>query len=99
MSRKKVLALVEPQVITAYKNGVSLKTLATMYECSVGTIRNTLLRNEVKMRPQGRSASNGNNTVEGVVREQRVGDSNEESPPPSDSYDSRDTTQDKVRIF
>lgn len=54
----------ETLVVDAYNNGMTIKKLAEFYECSTGTIRNTLIRQGVTRRPRGRSkvnnANNGN---------------------------------------
>jgi len=40
-------------IINAYNNGSTLRDLAVVYECSVGTIRNLLLKEKIVLRPKG----------------------------------------------
>jgi intein-encoded DNA endonuclease-like protein len=51
---RKKLALVMNLVVEGYKNGATLRELATIYECAPGTIRNLLLTNNVDLRKRGR---------------------------------------------
>ena len=51
--RRKVLDLVESQVIEGYRNGLTLRDLAKMYEVSAGTVRNLLVGASVPLRTRG----------------------------------------------
>lgn len=42
------------QVVEGYKNGATLKELASLHEVSSGTIRNCLVSNGVSLRARGR---------------------------------------------
>lgn len=57
--RSKLLTLVESQVIEGYKNGMDLRELAALYDCSPGTIRNALIDNDIPLRPRGRKRKQG----------------------------------------
>lgn len=50
----KKLELVSEQIAEAYKNGMTLEEIATLHECSLGTVRNILISNGVERRKRGR---------------------------------------------
>lgn len=50
----KKLALVKREVIEGYQNGMTLEELAKMNDCSVGTVRNVLIEENVPRRKAGR---------------------------------------------
>ena len=53
-TRRKMLDLVEAQVVEGYRNGSTLRELAKVYEVSAGTVRNLLKESGVPMRTRGR---------------------------------------------
>lgn len=54
MARPYKLAKEFPQVAEAYRNGATIVNLAKVYDCSPGTVRNILVKNNVTLRPRGR---------------------------------------------
>ena len=51
-----VLEPVADAVIAAYRNNQSMKSIAKIYNCSIGTVRNLLLAKAEPRRPKGRPA-------------------------------------------
>lgn len=43
------------EIVAAYTNGLSLRQIAKLHDCSTGTVRNVLTRAGVVMRPKGRA--------------------------------------------
>lgn len=48
------LASSKDQIVSAYKNGTTLRELAELHEVSAGTVRNLLVEEGVTMRARGR---------------------------------------------
>jgi len=48
------LETIADAVITAYNNNKSLKEIADVYDCSVGTVRNLLISKGISRRSKGR---------------------------------------------
>ena len=62
MRRRKLIT--EDQLIVAgYNNDLTLRALAAFYKVSIGTIRNILITNGVKMRPRGRKPKEKKNAI------------------------------------
>jgi hypothetical protein len=54
MPRPRKLTIDEPHVTAGYQSGMNLRELASLFNTSPGTIRATLLRNNVSLRHRGR---------------------------------------------
>ena len=44
----------EPLICNGYQNGMTLKELSNTYKISISTIRDTLLKNNIKLRKRGK---------------------------------------------
>jgi len=50
----KKLEYLSETIVEAYNNGMTLQHIASLYDCSQGTIRNLLISNDVPRRKRGR---------------------------------------------
>ena len=53
------LVLVADQVSEAYKNGMTLREIATLHSVATGTVRNTLIESGIELRSRGRRRNEG----------------------------------------